>query len=38
MTQLIPSSVAVGKKGKGARFYCEGYDLTYKASLQWWTI
>jgi len=35
MTQLIPSSVAMGKKGKGAGFYCEGCNLTYKASLQW---
>lgn len=34
-TQLVPGSAAVGKKGKGAGFYCEACDLTYKDSLQW---
>jgi U4/U6.U5 tri-snRNP component SNU23 len=34
-TQLVPGSAAVGKKGKGAGFYCDACDLTYKDSLQW---
>ncbi|KAI5796938.1 hypothetical protein FPQ18DRAFT_255397 [Pyronema domesticum] len=33
--QLVPGSAAVGKKGKGAGFYCDACDLTYKDSLQW---
>ena len=27
--------MAVGKKGKGAGYYCEACDLTYKDLLQW---
>ncbi|KAA8913281.1 hypothetical protein FN846DRAFT_902974 [Sphaerosporella brunnea] len=34
-SQLVPGSAAVGKRGKGAGFYCEACDLTYKDSLQW---
>lgn len=34
-TQLVSGSAAVGKRGKGAGFYCETCDLTYKDSLQW---
>lgn len=34
-TMLVPGSAAVGKKGKGAGFYCEACDMTYKDSLQW---
>ena len=34
-TQLVPGGSAVGKKGRGAGFYCDVCDLTYKDSLQW---
>ena len=33
--QLGPGGAAVGRKGKGAGFYCPTCDLTYKDSLQW---
>ncbi|KAK9457313.1 hypothetical protein V1511DRAFT_493291 [Dipodascopsis uninucleata] len=33
---LVPAGAsAVGKKGRGAGYYCEACDLTYKDSLQW---
>ncbi|KAK9332841.1 hypothetical protein V1520DRAFT_333650 [Lipomyces starkeyi] len=33
---LVPAGAsAVGKRGRGAGFYCEACDLTYKDSLQW---
>jgi len=33
-TMLVPVGSAVGKRGKGAGFYCEACDLTYKDNLQ----
>jgi U4/U6.U5 tri-snRNP component SNU23 len=33
--QLVPGGATVGKKGKGAGFYCNACDLTFKDSLQW---
>ncbi|KAF2840024.1 hypothetical protein M501DRAFT_670985 [Patellaria atrata CBS 101060] len=33
-TQLVPAGAAVGKRGKGAGFYCEACDLTFKDNLQ----
>jgi len=32
---LVPAGASIGKKGKGAGFYCKDCDLTYKDSLQW---
>ncbi|RPB03242.1 hypothetical protein L873DRAFT_1670748, partial [Choiromyces venosus 120613-1] len=34
-TTLVPAGAGVGKKGRGAGFYCEACDLTFKDSLQW---
>lgn len=34
-TTLVPAGAGVGKRGKGAGFYCEHCDLTFKDSLQW---
>jgi len=34
-TLLVPASAAVGKRGKGAGFYCKDCDLTFKDNLQW---
>ncbi|KAH8150239.1 uncharacterized protein LAJ45_05450 [Morchella importuna] len=34
-TTLVPAGAGVGKRGKGAGFYCENCDLTFKDSLQW---
>jgi U4/U6.U5 tri-snRNP component SNU23 len=34
-TSLVPASAAVGKKGRGAGFYCQDCDLTFKDNLQW---
>ncbi|CUS09512.1 unnamed protein product [Tuber aestivum] len=34
-TTLVPAGAGVGKRGKGAGFYCEACDLTFKDSLQW---
>lgn len=34
-TVLMPAGAAVGKKGRGAGFYCEDCDLTFKDNLQW---
>ncbi|KAH0387909.1 hypothetical protein KCU89_g4401, partial [Aureobasidium melanogenum] len=33
-TMLVPAGSAVGKKGKGAGFYCDACDLTFKDNLQ----
>lgn len=33
-TVLVPAGSAVGKRGKGAGFYCEACDLTYKDNVQ----
>jgi U4/U6.U5 tri-snRNP component SNU23 len=32
---LMPAGAATGKKGRGAGFYCEHCDLTFKDNLQW---
>ena len=32
---LVPASAGVGKRGKGAGFYCEACDLTYKDNVQY---
>jgi len=34
-TSLVPAGASVGKRGKGAGFYCEDCDLTFKDNLQW---
>lgn len=34
-TTMIPASAGVGKRGKGAGFYCEACDLTYKDNVQY---
>lgn len=34
-TTLVPAGAAVGKRGRGAGFYCETCDLTFKDNLQW---
>ncbi|KAF2149365.1 hypothetical protein K461DRAFT_281726 [Myriangium duriaei CBS 260.36] len=31
---LVPAGSAVGKRGKGAGFYCDACDLTFKDNLQ----
>ncbi|KND93303.1 U4/U6.U5 small nuclear ribonucleoprotein component snu23 [Tolypocladium ophioglossoides CBS 100239] len=33
-TQLVPAGAGVGKRGRGAGFYCEACDLTFKDNLQ----
>ena len=33
-TTLVPAGAAVGKKGRGAGFYCAECDLTFKDNLQ----
>ncbi|RMJ25069.1 C2H2 finger domain protein [Aspergillus sp. HF37] len=33
-TTIVPSGSAVGKRGKGAGFYCSDCDLTFKDNLQ----
>lgn len=33
-TTLVPLGAAVGKRGKGAGFYCEACDLTFKDNVQ----
>ncbi|OJD31732.1 c2h2 finger domain protein [Diplodia corticola] len=33
-TVLVPAGSAVGKRGRGAGFYCEACDLTFKDNLQ----
>jgi len=32
-TMLVPAGAAVGKRGRGAGFYCEACDLTFKDNL-----
>lgn len=34
-TTMIPASAGVGKRGRGAGFYCEACDLTYKDNVQY---
>ncbi|KAF2178234.1 hypothetical protein K469DRAFT_718339 [Zopfia rhizophila CBS 207.26] len=34
-TMLVPAGAAVGKRGKGAGFYCEACDLTFKDNIQY---
>ena len=33
-TQLVPAGATQGKRGKGAGFYCDACDLTFKDNLQ----
>jgi U4/U6.U5 tri-snRNP component SNU23 len=33
-TTIVPASAAVGKRGRGAGFYCPDCDLTYKDNMQ----
>jgi U4/U6.U5 tri-snRNP component SNU23 len=33
-TMLVPAGAGVGKRGRGAGFYCEACDLTFKDNLQ----
>lgn len=33
-TMLVPAGAAMGKRGRGAGFYCEACDLTFKDNLQ----
>ena len=32
---LLPAGAATGKRGRGAGFWCEACDLTFKDNLQW---
>ncbi|KAK3379171.1 hypothetical protein B0T24DRAFT_589764 [Lasiosphaeria ovina] len=32
---LVPAGAGVGKRGRGAGFWCEACDLTFKDNLQW---
>lgn len=34
-TTLVPAGAATGKRGRGAGFYCQDCDLTFKDNLQW---
>ncbi|KAI0391404.1 hypothetical protein F5Y17DRAFT_460866 [Xylariaceae sp. FL0594] len=34
-TMLVPAGAGVGKRGRGAGFYCEACDLTFKDNIQW---
>lgn len=34
-TTLIPAGASMGKRGRGAGFYCEACDLTFKDNRQW---
>lgn len=34
-TTLVPAGAGVGKRGRGAGFYCEACDLTFKDNLQY---
>ena len=34
-TQIIPAGSGVGRRGRGAGFYCEACDWTVKDNLQW---
>lgn len=33
-TMLVPAGAGIGKRGRGAGFYCEDCDLTFKDNLQ----
>jgi U4/U6.U5 tri-snRNP component SNU23 len=33
-TMLVPAGAAIGKRGRGAGFYCEACDLTFKDNMQ----
>lgn len=34
-TQLVAAGAGMGKRGRGAGFYCEACDLTFKDNIQW---
>ncbi|KAI0478407.1 hypothetical protein GGR56DRAFT_672443 [Xylariaceae sp. FL0804] len=34
-TVLVPAGAGVGRRGRGAGFYCEACDLTFKDNMQW---
>ncbi|KAI9867590.1 MAG: hypothetical protein M1813_008389 [Trichoglossum hirsutum] len=34
-TQLVPAGFSTGKRGRGAGFWCQDCDLTFKDNLQW---
>ncbi|KAI3317074.1 hypothetical protein HD806DRAFT_396664 [Xylariaceae sp. AK1471] len=34
-TMLVPAGAGVGKRGRGAGFYCAACDLTFKDNIQW---
>ncbi|CAG9937241.1 unnamed protein product [Clonostachys rosea f. rosea IK726] len=34
-TQLVPAGAGVGKRGRGAGFYCESCDLTFKDNISY---
>ncbi|KAF3766989.1 hypothetical protein M406DRAFT_233589, partial [Cryphonectria parasitica EP155] len=34
-TQLVAAGAGVGRRGRGAGFYCEACDLTFKDNVQW---
>lgn len=34
-TQLVAAGAGVGRRGRGAGFYCEACDLTFKDNIQW---
>ncbi len=34
-TTLVPGGAGVGKRGRGAGFYCEACDLTFKDNIKW---
>lgn len=34
-TQLVPAGAGVGKRGRGAGFYCEPCDLTFKDNISY---
>ncbi|KAI1172141.1 hypothetical protein F4777DRAFT_20571 [Nemania sp. FL0916] len=34
-TMLVPAGAGTGKRGRGAGFYCEDCDLTFKDNIQW---
>ena len=34
-TQLVAAGAGTGKRGRGAGFYCEACDLTFKDNVQW---
>ncbi|KAF2116303.1 hypothetical protein BDV96DRAFT_480343, partial [Lophiotrema nucula] len=34
-TMLVPAGAGVGKRGRGAGFYCEACDLTFKDNIQY---